>query len=361
MPAQEGEMRRVGFGLCLVAMSGSLLFTACQPFTGEADPDLSVSNDAVQPGDVAATRLFSVALITDIHIGEGHLDYGSAGHEDQGGDEDQITARIREAVKRINAGAKAHDIQFTMVLGDLTDSGERSEYVKGRSILDSLAMPYFPILGNHDVWPYSRKAGGTWVQADKPVGDRVFQETFSATFKQLAGKFPGLTRAPAPTLNPQHSLSSHFQNYAFDFKGFHFIGLDFVTRARALQGYPGVDGEADLHDFDGGTWRWFKDHLKGCANKGYQKTIVLSHHPLFAAPLFGFSDAEYKTISAHLVDQGHGKDIFAFFAGHLHLNMLRAMGKSTHVVVTTATKTDTTIRLLEFYSDGTVDFSSFLK
>ena len=345
----------------MAAACACLLLAACQPSAEEASPDLAVKDDAVQAGDTARSRLFSVAVITDIHIGEGHRDYGSAGYEDQGGDEDKLTARIREAVMRINAGAKANNILFTMVLGDLTDSAERSEYVKSRSILDGLAMPYFPVLGNHDMWPYIKKTDGTHTQADKAVGDKVFQETFSATFKQLSGEFPGLTKAPAPTTNPQHKHASYFQNYAFDLKGFHFIVLDFVTRAPAPQGYAGVDGEAELHDFAGGTWRWFTDHMKGIAGQGHKKVLVFSHHPILAMPLFGFSDGEYGTIKTYLVDQGQGKNVAGYFAGHLHLDMTRKLGQDAQIVVTAATKEAGAIRLLELFSDGTVDFDSFMK
>jgi 3',5'-cyclic AMP phosphodiesterase CpdA len=47
-------------------------------------------------------------------------------------------------------------------------------------------VPYVPILGNHDVWPYT---GST--EAPYPFGDQYFKEVFASTFNNLQSVMPG--------------------------------------------------------------------------------------------------------------------------------------------------------------------------
>ena len=47
-----------------------------------------------------------------------------------------------------------------------------------RSLLDILQVPWWPLLGNHDVWPYNRHYDGSFNQTDTPVGDQYFGEIF---------------------------------------------------------------------------------------------------------------------------------------------------------------------------------------
>ena len=60
--------------------------------------------------------------------------------------------KMREAAAKINSLVASEDIRFAFVTGDLTDSAEPLEYEVARRELDLLDIPYFPVLGNHDVW-----------------------------------------------------------------------------------------------------------------------------------------------------------------------------------------------------------------
>ena len=95
-----------------------------------------------------AARTFSMAVVTDPHIGEGHLDYGSPGYDDaaSSGEEYGLTKRLRGAVAWINERRGQYDIRFVIVPGDLTDSAERSEFSKAKQILDGLEVAYVPML-----------------------------------------------------------------------------------------------------------------------------------------------------------------------------------------------------------------------
>ena len=198
----------------------------------EPVPD-DVEADEAAEAELPFRRLFSFAIITDTHIGEGYDDYGTEGFDDGGGDEYEITGRLREAVAKVNANIDLFDIRFVMSLGDFSDSAETSELVRSREIHDDLEVPYVPLIGNHDMWPYVRGGGGEWVEAEGPTGDAVFDRVFASAYEAAAVALPAFEKAETPVYNPQIEGDSFFVNLAFDFEGYHFIGLDLGTRGHA--------------------------------------------------------------------------------------------------------------------------------
>jgi 3',5'-cyclic AMP phosphodiesterase CpdA len=328
------------------------------PDAADADADDEGEAEADVPGcTLTGERCFSFAQVTDLHVGELADDYGTTGWDDSGGEEDDRTAALRRAVAKINMGADDYDIRFVMATGDFGDSGERSEVHKAREILDALDVPYFPLIGNHDMWPY---VGND--EAPSPMGDAIFDEEFAEEFALVASLFDGFTKAPVPSHNPDCDCESRFLNYGFDYEGYHFIALDLVTRGHAPLWNEGVTSEADLHDFEGGTWPWFQAHLRATAMPGAANTFIFSHHPPVVTTL-GILDClttdEVGRIDDLLREDGVRGAVWGFFAGHHHLDYTLERFDGQQVVVMPGTK-DEVVRVIQLFGDGRVDVDTLL-
>ena len=101
-----------------------------------------------------------IVHLTDIHLGpRGLIRFGADQHE-----------RLAAAIRQINA---LHvDAALCVITGDLADRGERVAYEDLRAQLQTLALPYRLILGNHDqrgpflaVFPETTLSPGGFVQS----------------------------------------------------------------------------------------------------------------------------------------------------------------------------------------------------
>jgi 3',5'-cyclic AMP phosphodiesterase CpdA len=264
-------------------------------------------------------QAWSFALINDVHIGCYYPEYGGVGFADgDAGQEYSLTQRLRDTVTWINNNGPGRAIRFVALNGDLTDSAEESEFLKVKKILDALAIPYVPLFGNHDAWPYTCKMTSTG-----PTGSDVFNRIFKDTFEGLAAS-PVVTGWEKDT---GKVADTPLNNYSFKVEGMCFIALDLVSRDAAPGGW-GVNGGAVLH---AGTRQWLIDHL---GSSGDAPVVLLSHHPLgnqlrkpegLGSPEWAVikkalaagmpSDADCKEIANLL--EGHG-NVRAAFAGHIH-------------------------------------------
>jgi 3',5'-cyclic AMP phosphodiesterase CpdA len=218
-------------------------------------------------------------------------------------------------VQHINALTKADGIDFVIVSGDLTDSGEKSEFLHFKKLMDSLNVPYFPLMGNHDAWSYNRFGD----EAKTACGDSLMNEVFEGTFAGLNGGFTLRSSLRNNAWwNAESSTFAYLQNFHYSHKGFSFIFLDFNPRYHVRKDEPGIGPEAQLMEGAGGTFEFLKNAL-ATAKQLNERVVLISHHPPIAS-IVGFHyafTAKEKTQLARVI-KPYRKLIDGWFAGHIH-------------------------------------------
>jgi hypothetical protein len=164
-------------------------------------------------------------------------------------------------------------IRMVMVLGDVTSTDDTTtELPVAKQILDSLHVPYVPLIGNHDMVPYWLDPPVPPRGAESLFTTRYFDRTFGPVYDSLAaGKYQQIRGFQRYTEHPwnfeiewpngSHDTFAYdiWQNFAFhvgpDSSPFRFVCLDFNSRHK----WPGLDNgvlpSADLHElpFDNKT------------------------------------------------------------------------------------------------------------
>jgi len=261
---------------------------------------------------------WSFAIITDLHIGYGIPDFGTDGWNDTltgnpALDNYYLTKRLEAVVDWINNHIDDYNIKFVAVLGDITDTAEKSEFIKAKEILDRLNVSYIPIIGNHDMRPYTQCQGN-------PPSDRTaynyygqgeisrtyFQEIFNTTF--LDKQFKRLRTNWEKQW--ENGATNYYQNFAFEYQNITFIFLDFNPGDHAPYPKGGIMPWAILHNE---TYNWFREQLE--KNRS-EKIIVFSHYAFGWPHPFIFKnhlDAIKSLIKSYDCEVYN-------FAGHDHIN-----------------------------------------
>jgi len=266
---------------------------------------------------------WSFAIITDLHMGYNpdsyqQYDYGIEGWNDTltgdpNKDEYYLTKRLRAVIDRIKDLKDEYNIEFVVVLGDITDTAEKSEFLKAREILNELndvGIPYIPMIGNHDIWPYTQIRGVDPDERGKSCnesasyarGDELFEDAFwnmsDEEIKrniELIEAFPDWEKQPMPIYLSGLGPNIYLQNYAFTYGRINFAFLDYVARDAPPGSIKGsfaaiTDWFTRLKCNEWTKQHWWKEDTM-C-------TMYFSHHP----DIVGFPVGSY------------------FFAGHKHDN-----------------------------------------
>lgn len=317
---------------------------------------------------------WSFAIITDTHVGERAEggDFGAPGWDDDGiynssyGSADMRDKGIKSlqsSVEAINQARGMYNIKFLAVLGDITHHAEPSAMHAASDVLNNSLVPWVPLIGNHDLWPQV----GDDDRAPNPDyldggNDKYFNTWFSNVYQNFADQLllPSTWKAPVPTLNPETEpdFYSYFQNFQFDYGDFHFVGLDFVTRKGSQD--TGTMPEADLHNFDGGTWYWFNDYLERNPVDS-ESIILLAHHQIkqgwWKTPQSHFDKSEWEIIEDDL--SVYEDEILIEFAGHMHNNGW-ANGPGFKIQCTDKNADHQTVRIVQVFPDGTINYDTIL-
>lgn len=292
---------------------------------------------------------FSYVQLSDIHIGYGTTDYASPGYDDAlaGASEGAPEANLRRAVEYINARRDEFKIRFVVLTGDITHHAQRSEFLKAREILRGLSVPYVPVIGNHDVWPFSADGEA----APAPIGGRYFREVFAEEFSKLAAFFPGWEDASGGVQNTATGTIAgyYLQNYAFRYGGYSFVVPDLIGRDRKpVKGSP---VSVDLYNAPGGTWGWLSRYYSSSAAPE-KHLVVLSHYPLTDEKFQGerLFQAEYEMAAKLLASRGQAG---LWNSGHLHRNreyQISSGGRKVAPVVETASnRAAMTLRIIRVW------------
>ena len=271
-----------------------------------------------------AVYKFSFVHISDVHIGEDTPDYGTPGFFNDtmpAIDTTYPAVRLRQAVKWINYHELDKNIKFVVISGDLTGSAEKSEFQMCKKIMDGLNVPYVPVIGNHDIWPYVR------YQTEAPYanGDSIMGEVFADVYdkdKLFFEKWNDGERLTR-TYDPEDNIEHYLQNFSFEYKGFIFYGLDFNPRYHVGSAAPGIGPEAQLMDWTGGTFQWLKNELATNPDKKNHNVCFISHHPatdniLVQLSNFVFDAAEYDKIIHTLTP--YKSNLGVWLTGHIHVD-----------------------------------------
>ena len=271
---------------------------------------------------------WSFAIITDLHIGFNRPDYDGETWDDSGlGEDYDITKYLENAVDKIISERGPYNIKFVVVLGDLADTAEKSEFLKARDILNLLndpngdgdtsdGIPYIPVIGDHDQWPYTqprknfdphnRKDHATI--ADYARGDKFFNDKFwgeeNSKNLELIEKLFGIRLGKAePSFIPGRTQPVYLQNRAFSYGNINFVCLDFNPRTAK----PG-----SWHALFARDHRQTKEFLDNYFKEHEGETvIVLTHHPLYEFGGYLYPQSIEWLVTWH--------DITMYnFAGHTH-------------------------------------------
>jgi len=264
-----------------------------------------------------------VAFLSDLHVGEACIPVPYNGTDDCACIEND-----RRAIAYVNALAPRPDA--VIITGDITSSSWPTMWAKARTLLNDLAMPFFPLMGNHDVWQYDREGGN---ETSGPYGDQAF----GATFGDVLLASPNISHyAPTKVHNPMYNTTSCFQNLVVTLvepatgARLAFVGGDWSTREPAPPPNSGVPGWAErgLSDFPGGTLPWLKATLAAeaalPAGERPDRLFLVQHQPVrcpwwIPDALFCFGAPDKALLAAALTESWPQAAWWGAVAGHNHV------------------------------------------
>ena len=191
--------------------------------------------------NILSILLFSFALLTDTHISTSNP---------------RPMEDLQRSIADINQNPA---IEFVVVTGDLTESGDRASIQSIKDALEQLNVPFYAASGNHET---------TWSESGVMDFSRVFGDS----------------------------------RFAFTHNGMFFIGFNSGPVIRM------ADGHVAPHDI-----AWLKHNLDSVSQAGDAPIFVLTHYPLRN----GDVDNWYE-----VTDVLRQHNVQCILGGHYHRNLL---------------------------------------
>ena len=256
--------------------------------------------------------VFSIAILADPHIS------GSAEH----------SARLNQAIEWINEHQESRQIELVPVLGDV---GWETGLSEAKLMLDTLSVPYIPIIGDNEI----------------QYGDEErFTQVFSEQFDWLSDNTESWVFGGGSVWNPEEAKESFFTNMAFTHRDIRFVSLDWASRLPPSEGF--WTEFVYLHDFEGGTLEFFQQEVSGWTDLRSDAVVVLTHIPMIIGSFNSNQMNEVEGILSTYMDK-----VYANFAGHLHVNVEDLSPERGYdVYITDAIWNDViSIRMLDIYQN----------
>jgi len=225
-------------------------------------------------------------------------------------------------------GVENGEAVFLIDLGDIAARAELSEFQHARfkayperpqtrlPRLDSLLMPWIPVIGNHDTWA---TAGGV-----NDNEDRYFEQVFGSHLDSMVNVFPNWVRMDQTRIEVNDIIygSGWATPEAWRFymgPNLHF-GLDFVGRT-----YGGDKAPSLTAHMYPGTWDWFYND-RNSHPYIHERILFAAHNPLNFPKSLGyqFENDDAKTIVKDVNDFENEKAYW--FSGHLKKDTRRCWG-----------------------------------
>ena len=191
--------------------------------------------------NILSILLFSFALLTDTHISSSNP---------------RPMEDLQRSIADINQNP---NIEFVVVTGDLTESGDRASIEAVKAALDQLSVPYYAASGNHET---------TWSESGVMDFTRVFGDS----------------------------------RFAFSHRGLFFIGFNSGPVIRMADGHVAPQDIA-----------WLKHNLDSVSKAGDAPIFVFTHYPLRN----GDVDNWYE-----VTDVLRQHNVQCIMGGHYHRNLL---------------------------------------
>ena len=191
--------------------------------------------------NILSILLFSFALLTDTHISTSNP---------------HPMEDLQRSIADINQNP---EIEFVVVTGDLTESGDRASIEAVKAALDQLSVPYYAASGNHET---------TWSESGVMDFTRVFGDS----------------------------------RFAFTHRGMYFIGFNSGPVIRMADGHVAPQDIA-----------WLKHNLDSVSKAGDAPIFVFTHYPLRNGDVDNWYD---------VTDVLRQHNVQCIMGGHYHRNLV---------------------------------------